>query len=390
MAMKITKVEAIQLSYPIPVDKQWRNDYGRIVKHDNIYVRVTTDEGVTGLGAAYGSSVAVKTIVEQELQPLLMGEDPTNTERLWEKMYTGSRLEPSLARGYALPEHDRRGSTLCAMAGVDIALWDLWGKILQQPIYKLLGASRTAVRAYASGGWAPGDAAEQEMAGYASKGFSAVKMRAEGRDGFTIAKSIHRIAAARRGIGPEVELMVDDHGSLDVSTAIRLARRMEEYDVAWFEEPVSPDNHTGLAEVRRATSVPIASGERETTRFDFLDLLEKRAVDVVQPDLAIAGGFTETRRVATLAAAFGVKMSPHNWSSGVLFAASIHMAMSAPNCFIFEVSQAPSPLVYEVFEEPFEIKGGYVQAPTGPGLGFTLRADVEKRFPYIAGPQVVY
>jgi L-alanine-DL-glutamate epimerase-like enolase superfamily enzyme len=388
--MKITKVQAMLLSYPIPPEKQWRNDYGQVVKHDNIIVQVETDEGITGLGAAHGGPEAIKTIVEHELQPLLLGEDPTRTERLWEKMYTGSRLEPSLARGYSLPEHGRRGETLCAIAGVDIALWDIWGKALQQPIYKLLGASRTQVRAYASGGWAPGDEAEQEMAGYAAKGFSAVKMRAEGRDGFTIAKSIRRIAAARRGIGTEVDLMVDAHGSLDVSTAIRLAKRMEEYDVAWFEEPISPDNHSGLAEVRRATSVPMATGERESTRFDFLSLLEKRAVDVVQPDLAIAGGFTETRRIATLAAAFGVKFAPHNWASGVLFAASIHIAMSAPNCFLFEVSQAPSPLVYEMFEEPFEIKDGYVHAPTGPGLGFTLRADVEKRFPFVPGPRNVY
>jgi D-galactarolactone cycloisomerase len=388
--MKITKVQAILLSYPIPPEKQWRNDYGQVVKHDNVIVKVETDEGITGFGAAHGGPEAIKMIVEHELQPLLLGEDPTQTERLWEKMYTGSRLEPSLARGYSLPEHGRRGETLCAIAGVDIALWDIWGKALQQPIYKLLGASRTQVRAYASGGWAPGDEAEQEMAGYAAKGFSAVKMRAEGRDGFTIAKSLRRIAAARRGIGTEVDLMVDAHGSLDVSTAIRLAKRMEEYDVAWFEEPISPDNHSGLAEVRRATSVPMATGERESTRFDFLSLLEKRAVDVVQPDLAIAGGFTETRRIATLAAAFGVKFAPHNWASGVLFAASIHIAMSAPNCFLFEVSQAPSPLVYEMFEEPFEIKDGYVHAPTGPGLGFTLRADIEKRFPFVPGPRNVY
>lgn len=289
-----------------------------------------------------------------------------------------------------MPGHGRRGETLCAIAGVDIALWDIWGQVLGQPIYKLLGASRTSVRAYGSGGWAPGDEAEQELGGYAAKGFSAVKMRAEGRDGFSIQKAVRRIAAARRGIGPDVELMVDAHGSLDVSTAIRLARRMEEYDVAWFEEPVSPDNHQGLAEVRSATSVPIATGEREATRFDFLSLLEKRAVDIVQPDIAIAGGFTEVRRIATLAAAYGVRFAPHVWSSGVLFAASIHMAMSAPNCHIFEVSQRPIPLIYEVFEEPFEIVNGYVHAPEKPGLGFTLRDDVEERFPFIEGPGYVY
>jgi L-alanine-DL-glutamate epimerase-like enolase superfamily enzyme len=184
--------------------------------------------------------------------------------------------------------------------------------------------------------------------------------------------------------------MVDAHGSLDVSTSIRLAKRMEEFDVAWFEEPVSPDNHDGLAEVRRATSVPIATGERESTRFPFLSLLEKRAVDVIQPDIAIAGGFTEVRRIAAIASAYGVRMAPHVWSAGVLFAASIHVAMSAPNSFIFEISQASNPLIYDLFEEPFEIRDGHVYAPNKPGLGFTLRKDVEARFPFIPGPNYIY
>ena len=388
--MQITSVKVMLLSYPVPKERQHRNDYGVVVKLDNVIVRVETDEGITGIGAAHGSPEAIKGIVEHELQPALIGEDPTNTERLWEKMYNGSRLEPSLARGYSMPNHGRRGDALCAIAGVDIALWDIWGKVLGQPIYKLLGASRTRVRAYASGGWAPGEEAEQEMAGYAAKGFSAVKMRAEGRDGFTIRNSIRRIAAARRGIGPDVELMVDAHGSLDVSTAIRLARRMEEHDVTWFEEPISPDNHSGLAEVRRATSVPIATGERESTRFDFLSLLEKRAVDVVQPDIAIAGGFTEVRRIAAMASAFGVKFAPHVWASGVLFAATTHIAMSAPNCHIFEVSQSANPLIYELFEEPFDVRDGYVHAHDRPGLGFTLRKEVEQRFAFVHGPNNVY
>ena len=388
--MRITDVKAIPLSYSVPEENRHRTDYGWVVKSDNVIVIVETDEGITGIGASLGQPEAIRAIVEYQLRPALVGEDPTNTERLWEKMYNGSRLEPSLARGYSLPARDRRGVTLCAIAGVDIALWDIWGKVLGQPVYKLLGACRSRIRGYASGGWAPGDEAEEEMSGYAAKGFSAVKMRAEGRDGFTIEKSIHRIAAARRGIGPDVELMVDAHGSLDVSTAIRLAKRMEEYDVAWFEEPISPDNHSGLAEVRSATSVPIATGESEFTRFEFLSLLEKRAVDVVQPDLAIAGGFTETRRIATLAAAFGVKFSPHNWGSGVLFAASIHMALAAPNCHLLEVTQKADPLVYEILEEPFEIREGFVCPPRAPGLGFTLRDDIQERFPFIPGPNTVY
>ena len=142
------------------------------------------------------------------------------------------------------------------------------------------------IRGYASGGWAPGDEAEAELAGYAAKGFTAVKMRVVGRDGFSIAKCVRRVQAARRGLGPDVELMVDAHGSLEVTTAITLAKALEPYNIAWFEEPVSPDDHDGQAEVRRATTIPIASGEREFTRFDFQDLLDHHALDIAQPDIA--------------------------------------------------------------------------------------------------------
>ena len=179
--------------------------------------------------------------------------------------------------------------------------------------------------------------------------------------------------AARRGIGPNVELMIDAHGSLEVATAIKLAKALEEYDIAWFEEPVTPDDHAGQAEVRRSTTIPIASGEREFTRFDFQDLLERRALDIAQPDVARAGGMTEIRRIAALTSAHGVRLAPHAWGSGVLFAASIHVAMSAANCHILEVTQGYMPMMWELFNEPFDIRpDGTVHAPDRPGLGFTL------------------
>jgi len=388
--MKITDVRVRLLSYVIPPERRHRNDYGWVVKHDTIIVEVGTDEGITGIGTGIGRAESIKSIVEHQLRESLIGEDPTQIERLWTKMYAGSRMEPSLARGYILPITGRRGDTLCAIAAIDIALWDIWGKVLNQPIHKLLGGARNSIRAYASGGWAPGAEAGAEIAGYIAKGFTAAKMRSEGRDGFTIEKSIRRIAAAREAIGPDVELMVDAHGSLDVSTAIQLAKRMEPYNVAWFEEPISPDNHSGLAEVRRATTVPIATGESEFTRFDFLSLLEQRAVDVVQPDIGIAGGFTEVRRILALASAYGVKAAPHNWGSGILFAASLHMVLSAPNCYIMEVGQAQNPLIHEIFQEPFDIRDGYIYGPERPGLGYTLADDLEDRFVFSPGPTMVY
>jgi L-alanine-DL-glutamate epimerase-like enolase superfamily enzyme len=325
--------------------------------------------------------------VEEQLAPALVGEDPTYPERLWEKMYSGSRVASALREGHSQPIFGRRGETMAAISGVDIALWDILGKSVGQPIYKLLGACRDRVRGYASGGWAPAEKAGQEMEGYAARGFSAVKMRVSGREGFSVETCVKRVSAARQAIGPSVELMVDAHGCLNVTTATRLALALEEYDIAWFEEPVSPDNHPGMAEVRARTGIPIAAGENEITRYDVRDLITSGAADIIQPDVAQVGGITEFRRVAALASAFGLRCIPHVWTSGILFAASLHLAGSVPNCHIFEVSQAPLPFIYEAFKEPFVIKDGYVEVPQGPGLGVDLVDDWQERFAYIPGPE---
>ena len=298
------------------------------------------------MGAALGSPPIVAAIVEHELAPEVVGEDPLFSERIFEKMYNGSRGTPALERGVPQAEESRRsGMVMEAISGVDIAVWDVKAQALGIPLYQALGAVRSSVRGYGSGGWAPGEEAEAELGGYAAKGFSAVKMRVVGRDGFSIEKCVRRVKAARRGIGPNVELMVDAHGSLEVAVAIKLAKELEPYDIAWFEEPVTPENHAGQAEVRRATTIPIASGEREFTRYDFQDLLEHRALDIAQPDVARAGGMTEIRRIAALTSAHGIRLAPHAWGSGVLFAASIHVAMAAPNCHILEVTQGYMPMM---------------------------------------------
>ena len=388
--MKITDIRAIPMSDPVPEERRHRTDLGTKVKSDAVLILVDTDDGLTGMGASLGSPETVSAIVKYDLAPALLGEDPMYSELLWEKMYNGSRWKPALERGHSQPSEARRGVTLEAIAGVDIAIWDAKSQALGVPVYHALGAVRDSVRGYGSGGWAPGDEAEQEMAGYASKGFTAVKMRVVGRDGFSVENTVRRVSAARRGIGDDVELMVDAHGSLDVSTAIRLARELEPFDIAWFEEPISPDDHPGLAEVRRSTVIPIATGEREFTRFDFEDLFNHRALDIAQPDVARAGGLTEIRRIAAMASAKGIRLAPHAWGSGVLFAASLHMAMSAPNCHILEVSQGYMPMMNELFKEPYDIRDGIVHAPQRPGLGFTLRDDVFDRFEYIPGPEFVF
>ncbi|MFW6174236.1 MAG: mandelate racemase/muconate lactonizing enzyme family protein [Chloroflexota bacterium] len=389
--MKITAVTAVPMSHPVPEERRHRNDLGTKVKTDATLILVDTDEGLRGLGAALGSPEVVAAVVEHDIASAVVGEDPMFSERIYEKMYNGSRWKPALQRGNPQPGDGRRGVTMEAVSGVDIAVWDVKAQALGVPVYQALGAARTSIRGYGSGGWAPGEEAEQEMAEYASRGFDAVKMRLVGRDGFSIENAVRRVKAARRGIGPDCELMVDAHGCLDVATAIKAAKALEPYDIAWFEEPISPDDHAGLREVRQSTTIPIATGEREFTRFDFQDLFDHRALDIAQPDVARAGGFTEIRRIAAMASARGIRLAPHAWGSGVLFAASIHMAMHAPNCHILEVSQGYMPMIYELFNEPFDVRpDGTVHAPDRPGLGFTLRDDVFDRFQYVPGPEYVF
>ena len=384
--MKITDVRAVMLSAPVPPERRWTDDFGERVKADTTIAIVDTDEGITGYGCAQGSPPIAKTIIEQSLRPQLLGEDPTWVERLWEKMYTGGRYASSLERASSNPIMGRRGETIAAISGVDIALWDILGKWVGQPVYRLLGACRDRIRAYVAGGWKTEEEIGEQLAEHVAKGFNSVKMVAVGVDGFSMDKCEGRVRAAREGIGPDVELMLDAHSFFDTSTAIRLAQRLEQYDLAWFEEPVSSDDYTAMAEVRAKTLIPIAAGESEFTRYGFRDMIDAGAVDFVQPDVAIAGGITECRRISALASAYGKLFSPHGGSSGVLIAASLHLAASSPNCNILAVISGPNPFVDQLIEEPFKVKDGYVEVLEGPGLGITLVEGFEKRFPYIEGP----
>ena len=379
------------LSAPVPAEHQHRTDLGTKVKVDAVLAFVETDAGITGVGPALpvptSSATGVCDVIENDLRPLLVGEDPSFIPRLWEKCYSGTRWPSALERGHPQPRPDRRGITIEALSGVDVALWDLRGKALDEPVYKLLGAVRSSIPGYASG-WEPGDEAGTPK--HFDQAFEAVKVRLVGEAGFSLDNAVERVATARERLGEEATVMVDAHASLDAATARRLAHRLEPYDVAWFEEPVSPDDLDGMAAVRRSTDIPIAAGERAFTRFDVRDLIAAEAVDVVQPDVARAGGLTECLRIASLASAHGLRATPHGWGDGVTYAASIHLAMATPNCRRLEVSQGHLPLSVDLFEEDFDIQNGRVHAPDRPGLGFTLRDDLEAAFPYEPGPEYVY
>ncbi len=384
--MRIKDVEAYWLRCPIPLEKQHVSDFGRLTTFDMTLVVVTTENGLQGFGEAKaavgsaGSCASLVTCVMHELKPILMGQDARQITRLWERMYNGTRDHYALARGRGFPVLGRRGLTISAMSGVDMALWDLLGKSLGVPVAQLLGGTcRDAMPAYASGGWADVDTIGAQLRGYVEKGFKAVKMRVGVMDG-DVPTSAARVHAARAGVGPEVKIMVDAHGTFSVPEAKRFCHEVEDAGLYWFEEPINSDNRRGTAEVRAFTSIPIAAGESEFTRFDIRDLIEANAIDVVQPDAAIIGGLTETMRVGHLAHTYGLEMAPHLWGSALSFMAGLHAAFASPAATILEFSLGANPMLHDLVEEAITAEEGMMLAPTRPGLGMTPRQAFIDRF----------
>jgi L-alanine-DL-glutamate epimerase-like enolase superfamily enzyme len=286
----------------------------------------------------------------------------------------------AIAEGHVFPALGRRGLSVSAIAGVDLALWDILGKSLDAPVWRLLGGRRAErMPAYASGGWAGADRIGEQLLGYIEQGgFRAVKMRVGSMDG-SVARSAARVRAARQALGPDVGLAADAHGTWTVAEAKAFCRMVEDCDLMWFEEPVTADDKQGQAEVRRSSSVPISSGESEFTRHDFRELAELRAADVLQPDLAIAGGITEGIRIGAIASAFNLRLAPHLWSGAPAFAAGLHLSASQSAGFILEYSLGHNPMLHDLIEERFPVQDGFVAVPDRPGLGITVKEEFVAR-----------
>ena len=370
--MKIRSVQATWLHVPIPEAQVQVSDFGRIDSFDTTLVRIETDTGLVGHGeakASVGSGGVYHSLVaaiERELAPVLIGQDPRDVARLWEVMYSGVRAHYALRRGRVFPILGRRGVTISAISGVDMALWDLLGQSLGGKVHDRLPA-------YASGGWAGEEGIGRQLRGYVERGgFRAVKMRVGAMDG-DVMTSVRRVRAARAGVGDGVEIMADAHGTFGVAEAKRFCREVADCRLAWFEEPVTADDKRGCAEVRAGTDIPIAAGESEFTRFDFRDLADLRAVDVFQPDLAICGGITEGMRIAALAGAYQLGLAPHLWGGALMFAAGLQVCAASPSAFILEYSLGANPMLHELAEETFPVVDGEVEIPDRPGLGVTVR-----------------
>jgi len=334
-------------------------------------VEISTDAGITGWGECYGPAAVNKTIIETQYRQRVIGRDPCDVEVVWEDLYN------------RIKDYGLTGMTIAALSGIDIALWDIIGRAVGKPVHKLIGgAHRTEVQAYATGLYFIDmdrlvEEAVEEAEEYVEQGFRAIKMKI----GLGEPKlDLRRVAAVRKAIGPDVKLAVDANHCFTVPQAIRLGRAMEELDLLWFEEPISPEDHDGYVEVTRALDMAVAGGENDFTRWGFRDVIARKAMDIVQPDVCAAGGISECRKIAAMASAHGVECVPHAWGSAIGLAATVQFLAALPDtppAFrpmppMLEFEQTPNPLRDHLAKDPIVQHRGIVRVPEGPGLGIEV------------------
>lgn len=363
-----------------PVERPFTSSRGWLYKQrGSCIVEIETADGVVGWGECYGPSQVARAYIESQYGPRIIGRDPFDVEVIWEDLYN------------RIKDYGNKGMAISALSGIDIALWDIIGKIVNKPIHKLIGgAYRTEVQSYATGLYFIDmdrliEEAVEEAQGYVAEGFTAIKMKI----GLGSPKlDLERVRAVREAVGGDVRLMVDANHCFTVPAAIRLGRELEKLDVEWFEEPISPEDLDGYVEVTRALDMAVAGGENEFTRWGFRDIVARKAMDIVQPDVCAAGGISECRKIATLAAAHGVECVPHAWGSAIGLAATLHFIAALPDqppSFrpmppLLEFEQCENPFRDALTVDPIVQVRGVVQIPTGAGLGIEVKREVLDRY----------
>jgi len=377
--LRITNVETVLLSYRYKENELWKWSGGATVQRNAVLVRITTDKGIQGVGEIGESAFlprAVERIVEDRFKPMLLGEDPEDIEKLWQKMYIRSA------------HYGRKGVIIPVISGLEIALWDILGKALNKPVYELIGGVyRDKIRVYASAGMAkPIEDLKKEALDYIDQGYFGLKMRIGLEDPRS---DIENVKALKGAIGEKADLMVDAgqcyvNFPWDFNTALKVARQLEDCRLFWLEEPLVPDDIDGYARLAEAVNIPIAAGENEFTRYGFKELIVRRAVDILQPDVTRSGGILECKKIAAMASAFHMRCAPHIFGSGVGFMANMHFIASTPDAFIMEHDRTLNPLRDELLIEQPRYDKGYIGLIKGiPGLGVNLTEDIIKKFPYI-------
>ena len=332
-------------------------------------VKIILSNGITGWGEGYGPGSLVKAGIEK-FAPLLIGENPLHHENLWQKMYR-------ISYDYA-----RKGIALSALSAIDIALWDIKGKILHQPVSTLLGGrKREQLKVYATGlyfthGNNLKETLVKEALKYKAMGFSAVKMKV----GLGIDTDVENVTAVRKAIGNEMQLMIDANHAFELREARILVDKLKDLDIFWFEEPLPNEDYDGYAELRKTSSIPIAGGECEYLKYGALEMLSKRCVDIFQPDTGACGGITEVKKMMAIANACQTNMTPHTWGTGIAIATNLHimsnmdvipdrMMQAEP---MMELDCSPNRLRDELLVQNFRAVDGYLEVPSADGLGIEI------------------
>lgn len=383
--MQITGIKSHVLQYDLEEELGYSQQY--YAKRTAHLVEVTTDEGVTGWGECFGGgpvAFANKTIVERVIAPLVVGMDPHDREVIWHKVYN------------LLRDHGQKGMPIQALSGVDIALWDIAGKVCNRPVYQLLGgAFRDRIEVYGYGMMLQrkNDLIHrfaEESAAIKAAGFKSMKMKI----GLGPKTDIALVESVRNAIGDDTGLMVDANHAYTTREAISLGRKMEELGVYWFEEPVAPEDYAGYRDLCEALDMNVAGGEAEFTRWGFRDLIVGRCVDILQPEVCGLGGITEYQKVLALAQAHFVPVINHVWGSAVAIGTNLHLLAALPDFPgaahpvqpMLEYDTTPNRFREELLKEPLQIRekvkagGGSVALPEGPGLGVDPDPDFIKHF----------
>ena len=390
--MKITAVQTFSLRYDMPYALTYAR--GEYTVREARLVKVLTDDGAVfgwGESAMWGGPHAVTAaVIEREIAPLILGQDPRRPEFLWEKVFQETYY------------HGRRGILIAALSGVDIALWDILGKCAAQPLWRLLGGFGRPVTAYASAGYYRRDygldAFAADLAAARVAGYRGYKMKIGNipqavHQGViedvplrgSIEQDLKRVAAAREAIGGDRNLMVDATTSLTPRVAMRYAEALEPLNVRWFEEPVQAEDVAGCADIARRTRIAIAGFETETGRDAFARLIDAGAIQVVQPDIVQVGGITEARKIAHFAQVRHLPFTSKNYSTIVSSAACLQLLFALPNGEYFECDQDPLPWRNEILRQPaFRIEDGMAAPADAPGLGIDL--DEAALRPWIVAP----
>lgn len=381
VALKIAEITAIPTSFPLPKDSNVRLGIGRAVKRDTVIVKVRTESGLVGWGESHAGRApgAVAALVNTTLRTLVLGMDATDVVGVWNRIYSRQLASHGMGAGCAL-----------AMSGLDMALWDIRGKAVGWPLYKLLGGAQKPLPAYAGGvslGFQEPRDLVAEAKVHVDAGYKAIKLRL----GDTVRNDIARVEAARDAFGDDLEILTDANIGYTLEDARRVMPVLEDLGVRWLEEPFPAHDYRSYATARSFSTVPLAAGENHFTRFEFSRLIEENSVDIIQPDLSKSGGITECLRIAAMASAHKLQVNPHTSMSGINMAASIHFLAAIDNGGYFEGDVSKDNLFRdELTSRPYELaKDGTVRPLDGPGIGVEVDEEFLKAHPVIEGPGYV-